>query len=307
MRIQSIVNELGGEKIDVVEWNPDTASFIANALSPAKVSYVVLGDPGASGKTATVVVPDDQLSLAIGKEGQNARLGAKLTGWRIDIKSASEASKDDLKPSKYAPPVASKERDILAMAEAILLGKQAELVEPETAAQEMPEPVEAPVVESKAAPVVAEAEPQPVEESSSVLVAAEALLSEAESAIEVAAVEQVEAVAPEAPTTVAEPKVEPKPEPEAKPEPEPEPVVKKAAAPAAAAKAPAPKPERRARYRYVEDERLEAVMDEGKKKPERRSRRRELVLDEESGQVISRRRHKKGGAEDEFDWEDVDF
>ena len=89
VRIRSVVNELNGEKIDVVEWSPDTAAFIANALSPAKVIKVNL-QKDKGGKTATVVVPDDQLSLAIGREGQNARLAAKLTGWRIDIKNASE-------------------------------------------------------------------------------------------------------------------------------------------------------------------------------------------------------------------------
>lgn len=89
VRIRSVVNELNGEKIDVVEWSPDTAAFIANALSPAKVIEVKL-QKDKRGKTATVVVPDDKLSLAIGRAGQNARLAAKLTGWRIDIKSASE-------------------------------------------------------------------------------------------------------------------------------------------------------------------------------------------------------------------------
>jgi len=124
MRIQSIVSELSGEKIDVVEWSADTSQYIANALSPAKVSYAVLDESG-DGKTATVVVPDDQLSLAIGKEGQNARLAAKLTGWRIDIKSLSEARTEDLRPgvvARTADP--SKGHDILAMAEAILLGKE---------------------------------------------------------------------------------------------------------------------------------------------------------------------------------------
>lgn len=95
VRIQSIVNELGGEKIDVAEWNPVTSIFIGNALSPAKVLNVILHDI-TSDKTALVVVPDRQLSLAIGKEGQNARLAAKLTGWRIDIKSAMEAARDSL-------------------------------------------------------------------------------------------------------------------------------------------------------------------------------------------------------------------
>jgi N utilization substance protein A len=95
IRIQSIVNELNGEKIDVVEWDEDPATFIANALSPAQVSSVELKE--AEG-TAVVGVPDRQLSLAIGKEGQNARLAAKLTGWRIDIKSTSaiEAEKASL-------------------------------------------------------------------------------------------------------------------------------------------------------------------------------------------------------------------
>jgi N utilization substance protein A len=93
-RIQSIVKELKDEKIDVIEWNNDSAVFIAKALSPARVSGVYLEEDLDQGNTATVIVPDDQLSLAIGREGQNARLAAKLTGWRIDIKSASESAID---------------------------------------------------------------------------------------------------------------------------------------------------------------------------------------------------------------------
>ena len=84
-RIQKIVDELGGEKIDVVLWDPDMSVYIANALSPAQVLSVDLDEED---KTASVVVPEKMLSLAIGKEGQNARLAAKLTGWRIDIRSA---------------------------------------------------------------------------------------------------------------------------------------------------------------------------------------------------------------------------
>jgi N utilization substance protein A len=84
VRIQNIVNELNGEKIDVVEWNEDPAQYVANALSPAQVSHVTIDE---TTRTAKVIVPERQLSLAIGKEGQNARLAAKLTGWRIDIKS----------------------------------------------------------------------------------------------------------------------------------------------------------------------------------------------------------------------------
>ncbi|MGQ9928607.1 MAG: transcription termination factor NusA [Chloroflexaceae bacterium] len=86
IRIQNIVNELNGEKIDVVQWSPDPKEFIANALSPAQVVEVHLNEDE---HTALVIVPDKQLSLAIGKEGQNVRLAAKLTGWRIDIKSAT--------------------------------------------------------------------------------------------------------------------------------------------------------------------------------------------------------------------------
>jgi N utilization substance protein A len=92
VRIQSIVKELNEEKIDVIEWNPDARIFIAKALSPAIVTGVYLENDPDQGNTATVVVPDDYLSLAIGREGQNARLAAKLTGWRIDIKSVSESA-----------------------------------------------------------------------------------------------------------------------------------------------------------------------------------------------------------------------
>jgi len=88
IRIQNIVSELNGEKIDVIMWHPDAPVLIANALGPVQVLSVDLDDEEG---VATVVVPDKQLSLAIGKEGQNVRLAAKLTGWRIDIKSASEA------------------------------------------------------------------------------------------------------------------------------------------------------------------------------------------------------------------------
>ena len=94
VRIQSIVNELNGEKIDVIEWNADPAAYIAKALSPARVLTVQPEEDSREGKIALVVVPDDQLSLAIGREGQNARLAAKLTNWRIDIKGATEAARD---------------------------------------------------------------------------------------------------------------------------------------------------------------------------------------------------------------------
>ncbi len=87
-RVRNVMSELSGEKIDIIDWDPDPARFVANALSPAKVVSVTVID--AATKSARVVVPDFQLSLAIGKEGQNARLAARLTGWRIDIRSDAE-------------------------------------------------------------------------------------------------------------------------------------------------------------------------------------------------------------------------
>ena len=90
-RIQSIVNELQGEKIDVVPWEQDVTGFIAKAISPSEVVHVELNQPE---QTAIVVVPDRQLSLAIGKEGQNARLAARLVGWRLDIKGLTEWERD---------------------------------------------------------------------------------------------------------------------------------------------------------------------------------------------------------------------
>ncbi len=104
IRLQSIINELNGEKIDVIQWHSDPAVFIANALSPAQVTNIKIDQEK---NTATVVVPDKQLSLAIGKEGQNARLAAKLTGWRIDIKSVSaiEAERTAIQEPEVVEPV----------------------------------------------------------------------------------------------------------------------------------------------------------------------------------------------------------
>ena len=99
IRIQNIVNELSGEKLDVIMWSPDVSIFITSALSPAQVLSVELDKENG---IATVIVPDKQLSLAIGKEGQNARLAARLTGWRIDIKSASSAEAERIAEAKLA-------------------------------------------------------------------------------------------------------------------------------------------------------------------------------------------------------------
>jgi transcription termination/antitermination protein NusA len=87
-RIQVVVNELQGEKIDVIRWSPDPSTYISNALSPARIDEVRLVNP--DGRQAHVLVPEDQLSLAIGKEGQNVRLAARLTGWKIDIKDVNK-------------------------------------------------------------------------------------------------------------------------------------------------------------------------------------------------------------------------
>jgi N utilization substance protein A len=128
MRIQNIVKELNDEKIDVIEWNPDQAIFIAKALSPARVSAVYLEDDIDQGHTAIVIVPDDQLSLAIGREGQNARLAAKLTGWRIDIKSVTEAATSaiGLINAPSLSKLATEQPDVIAEVERILEKKRSD-------------------------------------------------------------------------------------------------------------------------------------------------------------------------------------
>jgi len=126
VRIQSIVRDLNDEKIDVIEWNPDMATFIAKALSPARVSGVYLDEKPDYGKTALVIVPEDQLSLAIGRAGVNARLAAKLTGWRIDIKSLTESAVDLLNlltsDSTYAD-LATSEADTVLQVESVMAKK----------------------------------------------------------------------------------------------------------------------------------------------------------------------------------------
>ena len=126
VRIQAIVRELNDEKIDVIEWNPDATLYIAKSLSPARVAGVYLKDLANEAKTATVVVPEDQLSLAIGRDGQNARLAAKLTSWRIDIKSLPEAATDALHKLQKIPSyaeIAEGEAEICPQVEIILAKK----------------------------------------------------------------------------------------------------------------------------------------------------------------------------------------
>jgi len=125
VRIQSIVKELNDEKIDVIEWNTDSALYIAKALSPARVTAVYLNDDPLAGRTALVIVPDDQLSLAIGREGQNARLAAKLTGWRIDIKSLSESAAEAFQKlqAEPRPEAATANADLVAAAGVVVAKK----------------------------------------------------------------------------------------------------------------------------------------------------------------------------------------
>ena len=149
VRIQNIVNELHGERIDVIEWNPDPGVFISRALGPAQVMNVVITEEN----TAVVVVPDRQLALAIGREGQNARLAAKLTGWRIDIKSVSEAEADRSLLTPHAP----------ARPPAEIVERAAAEAAPAEAAEAPAEPTPA-QLEPAVAEVAVEAEPAPATE-----------------------------------------------------------------------------------------------------------------------------------------------
>ena len=168
VRIQNIVNELQGEKIDVLEWNRDISRFIANALNPAQVLRVELDEET---QAAIAVVPDRQLSLAIGKEGQNARLAAKLTAWSVDIKSSTEAEALALERAR----IAAEEAAAAAAAEAARLAEEAlaavaeapgeePALEPELAAATVEDQL---VAEAAVEPVVAEVE-EPVEASTEV-------------------------------------------------------------------------------------------------------------------------------------------
>jgi transcription termination/antitermination protein NusA len=143
IRLQGIINELNGEKIDVIQWHSNPELFISNALSPAQVTSIKIDE---TGKTATVVVPDKQLSLAIGKEGQNARLAAKLTGWRIDIKSVSAAEAEKAIPQEEIvaeEPVAVEPVALEPIEPVELEPVEPEALEPisEVVSEELPEPL----------------------------------------------------------------------------------------------------------------------------------------------------------------------
>ena len=188
-RIQSIVNELQGEKIDVVAWDADPKVFIAKALSPSEVVHV---DLAPEEQTATVVVPDRQLSLAIGKEGQNARLAARLAGWRLDIKGLAEwdeikearqkerEQRNRLAAQQESERRAAEAKAAVAAAEAIIEG---EAVEPAAPVAAVETPVEIVAEPAAAVEVATPADAAPVEvlDEDALL---EALIQEEESSAE---------------------------------------------------------------------------------------------------------------------------
>lgn len=317
VRIQNIVNELAGEKIDVVEWSRDEQVFIANALSPAKVTEVYLN---RNEKAAKVIVPDRALSLAIGKEGQNARLAAKLTGWRIDIKSESEASEEaeQLAAEREAAAERDREREearlaaaaLLAEAEAAMLEDEddEELLEEELAADaqdEMPEIVdehalvEQPEPETEQAPET-ESELDAVQAEE--LVAPDAEPSEVEASEAEVVEEEAEDVAEVESEDVAEVESDAD-ELDQEPESEQEILATEMASKVDHDKSELPEDEAQESsfeleedlpdYDDDDDERSERESDRGKRRRDRR-----FVYDERLGRVVARKRHKSSGSRD---------
>jgi N utilization substance protein A len=335
-RIQNIVNELNGEKIDVVQWNPDLSFFIANSLSPAKVMNVMLHDD--DDKTAVVVVPDKQLSLAIGKEGQNARLAAKLTNWRIDIKSASEATAEAIEKVKNQDairervgdkleifnlaatiatekdPVQFTDSEIKILSEAIEAVNLAEMaIIRERKAKEEAE-AKAAKEAAKAIDILAEAEailsgqaptPEIVDEVASVEPAEGEVAEVEEASLEEPASEAPEPAVTEEPAVEAVQKIKEVmaeteailAEPEVEAEAEPEPEPLTL------------EPERTLSEddTWYEEDELDELEKERKKKEARRKKRR-LVFDENLGEVVAERRRKRSRRSDDWlDYEEDDF
>ncbi len=286
VRIQAIVNELNGEKIDVVEWNPDPGLFVANALSPAKVLSVQLTEDENGDKVANVVVDDKQLSLAIGKEGQNARLAAKLTGWRIDIKSRTQAVEQA--ELEAAAAVAEAGEAQAAIAEELpaepVAGEPLVTAAVDEGAPVAQEAQQAAPIEGQAPAAAVEtaaqapAEPQTVVEQAPVAKAPEAV------ALEAVALEAVtpEAVAPEAvaaETLGVQAQVE---------------------------QAPVAEPDQtfeEAWEEYVAESDEEESPEEERKRKEDRRKRQTLVFDENLGRVVAKRKRKAGRSRDWVDEE----
>jgi N utilization substance protein A len=282
-RIQNIVDELNGEKIDVVEWNSEVRNFISNALSPARPSDTILLEDGDV-RTAIVVVPDRQLSLAIGKEGQNARLAAKLTGWRIDIKSETEAATEGLNELKRQQLQAMKQRsleakaaalprsdDLLSRAEWLLREKDKTAVTLEQAAKMLAD-AEATTVPAEMLEVLETPATEPTATEAAAPETAEAAPEGAEVAPDAAEVTEVDETA----AFTTPPAIEGVLEIEELP------------------------------LEVYEDVIEEEEGEAGDKKPAKKSKKtekkRELVFDESLGQVIARKKRKpgRGGGWEEF-------
>ena len=275
-RIQNIVDELNGEKIDVVEWNADVRFFISNALSPARPTDTILIEEGEV-RTAIVVVPDRQLSLAIGKEGQNARLAAKLTGWRIDIKSETEAATEGLSEIKRQQLEMIRARSLDAKAPSGLgddLLSRAEWL--------LREKDKAPVTLDRAAQLLADAQAAVTQSSEgAAIIGAEPVTAVDETAAPVAEVETVA----EAPAQVAsEAAVETTAPEAAGPEPSFDEIIFE-------------------ELDFAEVEESEETSDSArptKGKKSGKGQQRELVYDDRLGQVVSRKKRKPGRS----GWED---
>ncbi len=279
VRIQNIVNELNGEKIDVVAWAPDLPTYISNALSPAKVTSVYLNQ---AEKTAKVIVPDKALSLAIGKEGQNARLAAKLTGWRIDIRSESDASVELERLAAEAAEAAERERELEAA---------------RAAAAELLAEAEVGLEDEETEGLVVAGEPELAEPA-----LAEEPVASADETVE------AEAVTPEIVAEVA-PKVAA--ETEATEEITPEPLE---AGTETAPEEQAPETVEETIPMVQTEEPVDEGWDEEEEdedgKPSKKQRRkrtlgRQLEYDEQLGEVVARKRRKPG--RDRNDWGDEDY
>jgi N utilization substance protein A len=173
IRIQNVVNELLGEKIDVIEWDEDPVKFISNSLSPAVADRVILN---VEGESATVLVPDRQLSLAIGREGQNARLAAKLTNWRIDIQGTSQIVEEtpaipepEVVVEAATDAVAETNAAAVPAAEPEVSVAAAEVAEAAPVAEVKSEVAAEPVIDDGAAKAAADAELAALEEELAVL------------------------------------------------------------------------------------------------------------------------------------------
>ena len=267
VRIQNIVKELHGEKIDVVEWDPNPEKFVANALSPAKVTDVILFPEVDN--TALVIVPQRQLSLAIGKEGQNARLVAKLTGWRIDIKSEEEALSEGLTPEERER--LRQEQKERVRREADLLATAKRLLEEETVpAEELletGEELDVPIFDIEEPAVAVEETAQAEVEEAPVAAEAEAPSSEEE--------EDIKALAA------------------------------KISASMTGGDEEAIDEDVYARYFEGEGEEPEDLEEADKKKKKKGKRKdRKLVFDEELGRLVQVKKRRKRGSS--FDLDDLD-